>query len=51
MAVKTQISIFCMCGGVWIVKELNNKRFLVCPICGMQKPIPNDTSMFQMKVK
>ena len=55
MATKTNneshTSLFCLCGGVWTIKDQNAERVLICPICGTLKSIPSDTSMFQFRFK
>jgi hypothetical protein len=51
MAVETGLSIFCSCGGTWMVKGNDDEKIFVCPICGTHKPIPEDTSMFQIKLQ
>ncbi len=51
MDVETNLSIFCSCGGIWILKNKDDEKIFVCPMCGTNKPIPEDTSMFQIKLQ
>ncbi|MFW9778187.1 MAG: hypothetical protein ACFFE8_04970 [Candidatus Heimdallarchaeota archaeon] len=52
MSVETNPSIFCSCGGLWLVKNDDNEtRILVCPMCGKHQALPDNTSMFQLKIK
>jgi hypothetical protein len=49
MAVETKNSIFCSCGGLWVVKNEEDEKYFSCPICGAIEHIPSDTSSFQIK--
>jgi hypothetical protein len=51
MAVETGLSIFCSCGGTWMFRGNNDGKMFICPMCGTHKPIPEDTSMFQIKLQ
>ncbi|MFX0209702.1 MAG: hypothetical protein ACFFDT_27220, partial [Candidatus Hodarchaeota archaeon] len=51
IAVETALSIFCSCRGTWRVKSNDDGKIFICPMCGTHKPIPEDTSMFQIKLQ
>lgn len=50
MALESNSPIFCMCGGLWIVNQNENEKVFICPSCGNQQPIPEDTSAFILKI-
>ena len=43
-------SIFCPCGGILIPHEKEDERVLICPLCGKQSNLPEDTSRFQIRL-
>jgi len=44
-SIETGLSIFSSCGGTWMVKGSDDEKIFVCPMCGTQKPILEDSSM------
>ncbi|MHA1995282.1 MAG: hypothetical protein ACW97Z_12130 [Candidatus Hodarchaeales archaeon] len=50
MVLNIDSTIFCVCGGFWVSKQLGEEMILVCPICGNSKNIPKDTLRFQIKL-
>ena len=43
-------SIFCPCGGVLVPLQKKDERVLICPLCGEQRNLPEDTSEFQIRL-